>query len=436
LLLILFCGCASYSDRVAQIRSAYYSGTLESAQALADNALKSGRNNADVLHLEQAMIQLAEGEPQQAERTLREVRDRFDELERAELAGKATAALSYLSDDQSRVYHGEDYEKILIRAFLGLSNLMHDGGDAEAYSLQVIDKQNQIIEAGVDKQGQNPKANYPRVALAPYLRGLLREATHVDYDDAQRSYEAVAAWQPQFPLVQADLQRVTQGVHSAKGNGVLYVFTLVGRGPYKQVADEIPSTAALLIAGEILSAAGGQTVPPNIATIKVPQVVAQINEIASVGVDVDAQPVGQTETVTDVTELAVNQYAAIYPQVIGRAVARRVVKKGVIYGAKEATDIAKGTPLNLAVDIAGVAWEATETADTRCWGLLPDKIQVLRIELPAGEHNLALRGLYRTGNVSSLAATQRVTIADGRNTYVLASFPTAKPVGKVLVSQP
>ena len=34
-----------------------------------------------------------------------------------------------------------------------------------------------------------------------------------------------------------------------------------------------------------------------------------------------------------------------------------------------------------------MAWEASEAADTRCWGLLPDKIQVLRIELPAGTTN-------------------------------------------------
>lgn len=434
--LLLCCGCASYADRIAQIRAAYYSGGLESAVTLTDEALKSDRTDADVLRLEQAMIHLAAGRPQQAEQTLRLVRDQFDELERAELSGKATSALSYLSDDQRRVYAGEDYEKILIRVFLSLSNLMHDGGDAEAYSLQVIDKQQQIIDAAVDNKGENPKANYQRVALAPYLRGVLREATHVDYDDAERSFTAVAQWQPQFVAAQADLERAKHGAHSAPGNGVLYVFTLVGRGPYKQVAEEIPSTAALLVAGEILSAAGGQTVPPNIATIKVPRVCAQINEIGSVGVDVDGQPIGATATVTDVTELAINQYSAIYPQVVARAVARRVLKKGVVYGTKEFTGISKGTPLNLAVDLLGVAWEATESADTRCWGLLPDKIQVLRIELPAGDHQVALRGLYRTGIASALTTTQSVRLVDGRNTYMLASFPSTQLVGQILVSQP
>lgn len=432
----VLCGCASYSDRVAQIRSAYYSGGLESADTLTETALKAGRTDADVLRLEQAMIHLAAGRPQDAEQTLRQVRDKFDELERAELAGQAKAALSYLKDDQTRTYAGEDYEKILIRTFLSLSNLMHDGGDAEAYSLQVIDKQNQIIQAGVDKKGENPKANYQRVALAPYLRGVLREATHLDYDDAERSFATVCSWQPQFAAAQADVQRAAHGAHSSPGNGVLYVFTLVGRGPYKQVVDEVPSTVSLLIAGEILGAVGGQTVTPNVATIKVPQVCAQTNEVTSVGVDIDAQPVGATETITDVTQLAINQYSAIYPQVVARAVARRMVKKGVLYGAKEATNVAKGTPLNLAVDLAGVAWEATETADTRCWGLLPDKIQVLRIELPAGEHQVTLRSLYRTGNESNLTTTQTVSIADGWNTYLLGSFPGSKLVGKVLVSQP
>ena len=43
------------------------------------------------------------------------------------------------------------------------------------------------------------------------------------------------------------------------------------------------------------------------------------------------------------------------------------------------------------LNAAGVVWEATESADTRCWGLLPEKIQVLRIELPAGQHQLSLQ---------------------------------------------
>src|SRR5205823_13137606 len=135
---------------------------------------------------------------------LREVRVHFDELEGPAVAEKG---LSMLTDDNSRSYAGEDFEKVLIRAFLSLSNLMRDGGDAEAYSLQLIDKQDQIIAAGIDKKGNNLKADYERVALAPYLRGVLREATHHDYDDAERSYNAVVSWQPTFTPGRFDLDR-------------------------------------------------------------------------------------------------------------------------------------------------------------------------------------------------------------------------------------
>ena len=71
-----------------------------------------------------------------------------------------------------------------------------------------------------------------------------------------------------------------------------------------------------------------------------------------------------------------------------------------------------------------------------CWGLLPDKIQVLRVELPAGEHELTLRAIAPTGQLSGAPATRRIPIADGRNTYVLGTFPHAQLVGQLLVSSP
>jgi hypothetical protein len=232
------------------------------------------------------------------------------------------------------------------------------------------------------------------------------------------------------------LERSTHGQHSQRGNGVLYVFALTGRGPYKREVAEVPSSAALLVAGEIVSAVGNQTVPPNVAPVKVPQLVAHANPIQFVGVSIENRPVGRTDTITDVTQLASQQYEAIYPQIVGRAVARRILKKGIIYGAKEASGMNKGSLLGLAADLAGIAWEATESADTRCWGLLPDKIQVLRIELPAGQHDIGLCALNVQGAPIGSVTTQRIRIADSRNTYLLASFPDNRLVGQALVSQP
>jgi hypothetical protein len=82
-----------------------------------------------------------------------------------------------------------------------------------------------------------------------------------------------------------------------------------------------------------------------------------------------------------------------------------------------------------------VAWEASEAADTRCWGLLPGRIQVLRVELPAGKHEISLQPVVY-GSVGGPQEQQSVTIANGRNTYLLANFPDTRLVGKITTSQP
>ena len=134
--------------------------------------------------------------------------------------------------------------------------------------------------------------------------------------------------------------------------------------------------------------------------------------------------------------MAVQQYDAIFPRVLARAVVRRVVKKGDrVGGARKRPGKAPTRWAVWSLDGVGIAWEATEAADTRCWGLLPDKIQVLRIELPAGTHQLALEPMTHYGTAGP-AEAQEITIGNGRNTYLLANFPDTHLVGKILTNQP
>jgi hypothetical protein len=143
--------------------------------------------------------------------------------------------------------------------------------------------------------------------------------------------------------------------------------------------------------------------------------------------------------------MAEEQFEAIQPQIIGRAVARRALKKGILYGTKEAVD---ANPwVGLAMDVGGMIWESMETADTRSWNLLPAEIQVTRLEVPAGEHRLTLqpwsriysmsrRGYILSGSSARIGNAQSKTIMvePGRNTYVLANFPSDELVGEIVVS--
>ncbi len=447
--LFTFSGCASFGERHLKIRSDFERGKLEEAKTEIDTRLKKKkRGEEDVLKLNQALIELCSGRPKESEKLLREVRDHFEKYEQKNIA---EGAASYLLDDNVISYAGEDYERVLVRVFLALSNLMHDGTDAPAYALQIGQKQNEIIAKGLIKDPKdtnkkiNVKEKYRQIAVGEYLIGAMREETLLNYDDARRAYEAVCAWEPNFSQGRRDLQRAKHGIHSAKGNGVVYVFGLVGPGPYKLQRNSEVSQASLFVASIILSMIGKHTVTPGIAPVLIPVVIRPRETVPSLLVTVNGKRAGETETITDIGRMAEEQFEAVEPQIIAKAIIRRAVKKGILYGAKEFSD---ANPwIGLAMDIGGIIWEASETADTRCWNLLPAEIQVARIELPAGEHNLSLQTSSRVYSLSSAgyivtpdsvpigsAASRTIRVQEGRNTYVLANFPNNRLIGEIVVS--
>src|SRR5690242_15919087 len=96
-------GCASYIDRLTDVRNTFAAGDLEATNKVIDKGLRK-RKEANCLKLERAVVSLAEGKPKDAEQTLREVRDQFDHLEQAAIGENA---LSMLTDSTNRAYSGE-----------------------------------------------------------------------------------------------------------------------------------------------------------------------------------------------------------------------------------------------------------------------------------------------------------------------------------------
>lgn len=422
-------GCASHVHRLQQVRGHFYTGDLPGARGEVQRLLEKPGRDGDVLLLDQAVIELADGRPAEAERLLRHVRNRFEHLEQKALG---ESALSMVTDDTALAYAGEDHEKVLLLSLLALSNLMAGGGDAQAYALQIADKQQQLIRdtGGLE---QHPELANVQVALGPYLRAALAEESRFNLDDAVRARTMVVTYQPEFRDGQADLQRAQFDVPAQPGHGVLYVFALTGRGPTKEEALEIPTQAALLIADRIISATGKHELPPTIAPIRVPKLVPRPNRVARVEVTINGVREGETATLVDVGRLALAHYEADYPAIVGRAVARRIIKKGAVYAVKDAVGAQRNPLADIALTLAGIAWEATEKPDTRCWGLLPDQIQVLRLELPVGEHRLGLAPADYRGPIGR-EEPALVRIEDGRNTYALAHFPDARLVGRIVTS--
>lgn len=436
-LLAFLTGCASHVDRVVSVRKDFYEGRLEEARTVAQQLREKHKSDQDVFDLDRAMIELCAGHPKESERILRRVRDDFDKYQ--ELSAKEIAT-SMLTDDTKIAYAGEDHEQVLVRTFLALSNLMADGGDAHAYALQIGAKQQEIAEKHEKKRkerdGEEPSPEpqeLPQVALGPYIRAMLNEESALDASEVVRSRQMVVSYEPGFRDGQQDLERALGSGLCPQDHGVIYIFTMVGRGPIKEESEDLPTQFALLIADQIISACGSQTLPPTLAPVKVAKVVQRPNRIQTVQAQLDGTAVGTTATLVDVGQLAEAHYAARYPEVLAYAVARRAIKKGSIYVAKEHMNADTNPLLDIALTLGGIAWEASEAPDTRCWGLLPEKIQVLRIEVPVGRHTVKLQPADSHGPYG-IPESIEVDVHEQRNIYLLANFPDSQIVGKILQS--
>ena len=484
---LLMAGCQTHRNLVEQAHSHYWKGNFEQSAEVLTQAIDRPKNDVDVLKLDQAMIEFQRGNLKESQALLREVRDSFD----SPAVGKAARdTLSLLTDDGTRMYVAEDHEKVLLRVMLAFSSLLQNDGDTVPFAHQIgeqcerlLASRPKVIDADVARDAK-AKAKSPtgaavaknseaptteqgplgdnavatvsfvestdatktivkpdlirrELAVAPLLRAIIRGQSLMNQDDQIRNLQMANEWRPDSPFLQQEYARATNGGQPPPGYGSVYVFALVGRGPQKVESTERVSSTALLVADQVLSATGKYTLPPTIAPIKVARIKLSLISVDSLLVDVDGNSLGSTETIADIGRMAVEIQNEQMPQIIGRAVARRVAKKGLVVAGKAAADAFKesGNDLtSLAYSVAGVIWEATEQADLRAWTLLPGSIQVIRVDVPVGSHQLTLRPSCYGRSVGKSFSVP-LTIQDGQTTFALASLPDARSQGQIFVPE-
>lgn len=455
---LLVSGCATQLTSIDTARNAFVSGDLTTAATMLGKVADSNSRFADPARLDLAIVQLAAGDVDAATTELRSLRDQFDETSQASAIGAGGGglitgaksasgkALSMVTDDTARVFKPAGYEEVMIRTMLAICSLAGDGMDAESYINQAAMHQAKLREVAEARQKDFfPDAletmPHQELALAPYLRGVLREATHHDFDDAQRNYRLVSAIKPDFRPARDDLQRATVGNHSRPGHGALYVFALVGRGPVLVPTDAPVTTAAASIASILMfhdqDQDDGIMRLPRITSVKIPAVVVPDSPIAAVTVTSAArqssavpgslpagtfQMLGATQSLTDVAEMVQAQVAAEQPWTIARSFVRHASKELAVTKARQGLGLNGGMG-TVAQFAASTAWTATERADTRCWGLLPREIQVLRAELPAGDHQIRIAPVGYSGFSIGPERPTTVRLSNGRNTYLIVVAP-------------
>jgi hypothetical protein len=426
------------------------------------------------LKLDLAMVDLARGESVAAESRFREVREELAHLSQRDLAEQTAAAFT---DARAKSYSGRDYERQMVLSLGLLSSVMSGSGDAFAWSLQAeeltasrwqelsgeaqtgvakLSPESSSVESdGVEQAGWKTErlaearptpelvaaGQDAPLALAAWLTALVQSETPSRAIETEAALQQVAFWSGR----KSDrLPGGRLGVRCAKGSGSLNVIVLAGRAPEWESESAEPTTAALLIADQILSATGRHTLPPTLISVKIakPKTAWRPRAAAPVvcrlrcgGSDEKPRVLGLT-TLVDLNAAAEASYRAHRDDELAAAVVRRVVKKGTVYAVKETAQVSGNTMVDLGVNAAGVVWEALEKPDTRSWTTLPAVVLAAQEELPVGEHRLELLGPLPDFGARPGYGEFVVRVEDGRNTNVVCVIPDETIAGSILISGP
>jgi hypothetical protein len=450
-LVLVLGGCVSHVDRMKEFRQAYSIGDVSAAEAaldaiIADEAgvdpllvsqsaglseeIDPLEGETHLLLLEKAMTRLASGDVDSSSRLLDRARSAFDAYYRTDFSDFWEEAEATFVDDAAITYSGADYEHIVLRTMQALIEFVRGGPDLFPYTLQIEEKQREILEStaeiGTSEEGEgyNPRSQYQRVPIGLYLMGVLAEED-LKAERANEHFREALAFTGGSRLLDEAVARSAEGVYSPPGHGAVHVLYLAGRGPTLIESTDVATELAKSIAS--VGVAIISESPSALVQAPVPVPAVQVNDPAPVplAVTADDGTATSTEPLLDLNVVAQQQLDANMPIILARAVVRRTVKAAAAAVVEEqmgGNDDIFGILSGMA---ANMAMTAGERADTRLWMSLPAQIQAARLTVPAGRHELTF------GDGTRLP----VQVSAGHSTVVLAIRPALDRPARCVVDE-
>jgi hypothetical protein len=277
-------------------------------------------------------------------------------------------AASFLINDKTLPYDGEDFEVALLHALLAWDYLR----------LGLLD--DSLVEvrkgyAAQEKAEARYETTYGMNRFARFLAAVAQEADG-RLDDARIDLASLAEEIPDHPAVKYSSARIQQLIKADEDerqkSEIILVFER-GRMPEKIAAEITYDT------------------DNTVGRISIPQFGSPSRPAQGIKLLLDGKEIGKTERLEKVFQVAKenleDRIAWLTVKSIGRAAAKTIIIEKIAEKVEEE----EGDFAGFLVKIVGSIWQiVTERADLRSWITLPLSIDVLRISVPAGEHHLSL----------------------------------------------
>jgi uncharacterized protein len=439
-------GCATYSESFGVIErdlsARQYDAALKSIEK------QSGSKKDRVLYLlNKGMVLRMKRDFTGSNQALEAAKA---EMERLYTASVSENTLSFVVNDATVSYAGDDYEQVLVHLYMALNYLeLGQPNEARVEALQVDLKLREIGE-------KIPGNKFTEDALSRYLTALIYEELGEWSDamiDYRKAYEAYKKYQVNYgvpvpDMLKHDLLRLTQR-QGLKDELALYkkefgitpvqeenreqegelVFVLNnGLAPIKRekaVGAFAPPPSVVVNAARPHRTAS--PAPPVLVNIALPYYESRPNQVLSARVSVSGKQ-SSTQLMENIDAIARasldSRMAAITARSIARAVAKGAIQESVDRAGSRNNDPAAELLGSFIVRVAAVA---TERADTRSWLTLPANVQLARLSLPPGSYTVTVDLLGAGEQVIATLEYPGVVISNMHKTYLTQHWVSDDP---------
>jgi hypothetical protein len=372
LLLLQLTACTSYRFLTKSAQRSFNAGDFSAAAKKYNKHISQASNDQLLALLDTAISYHYAGQYQNSIKYFLQADKLVEKLDYLSITRQAA---SLLATDYVLKYKAEDFEKVLINTYLAMDYLML--GDLE----------NALVEARrvnqkLKKYSKLCKCDYKLNPFASYLSGIIYELNG-QYDEAYIDYKKVYKLLPEFPLLGIDLQRTARLAGIEEPN-------LNWRDTFGKSTNYLPGKDY----GELIVLFECGLSPEKheqSRAIAVPAYHKRPTRIKYAEVYVDGKYYDRTYVINDIEATAIKH--------LKEKMLRILAKQGMVTAGKVAiaNALAKETDVPLVGELALLFFYATNKADTRSWLSLPQNIQLTRIPLAPGSHEVTLK-LYDKNN--------------------------------------
>jgi uncharacterized protein len=370
------CSSNLFSDYPETAQSglrAFSQGRFAAAARQFEQIQEADDDDAFLAYAEAGMVWHVAGQPAKAIETWHKAEKSLEEFtDRPTISGRSIVESigSVLVNEKSLPYDGEDFEIALLHGFLAWDYLrMGNLDDAMVEVLQSYQIQNNAEERYAKEYGMN---RFSRFVAA------ITQEVDANFDEAEIDLKQLEEEVPGHPAIEMSLQRILR-LQSTEAKAELGLAQLVvvhesGHMPIKVSSEFRYSTRR----------SAGRVSLPKFGTPR--------SSRSGLLVGLDKEPIGQTEVLEDVLQVARTNLDDRMAWVLTRSIGRSAAKTILIDQVAEKVTKDKGEGLGFLVSVVGSLLQfATEKADLRSWITLPQTIEVFRASVEPGDHELAVQ---------------------------------------------